>query len=231
MAEQCLSAAEELQLGLSRAFYGVARVLRLTKLRDLLSAARLGPDATVYLLGHRYCCPPHATEAQQEEVGPLALSCEGQQAIHERSSPGGSSQHRRRRCRRGKPGGLPPAPILFAASLCAGPGAHAAALPLHSMDDISNRVHANRCGRRAAAQRCGLGLHAAQVRGEGFAAPPVLLCSAAAKPVALHSAVQRRSLCRMDGLLAASWRGCNGLLAAVPAQGAAFLGALFAQHC
>lgn len=76
MAEQCLSAAEELQLGLSRAFYGVARVLRLTKLRDLLSAARLGPDATVYLLGHRYCCPPHATEAQQEEVGPLALSCE-----------------------------------------------------------------------------------------------------------------------------------------------------------
>jgi hypothetical protein len=67
MAEQ-LSATEELQLGLSKALYGVARVLRLSKLRDLLSAARLGPDATVYLLGRRYCCPPHATEAQQEEA-------------------------------------------------------------------------------------------------------------------------------------------------------------------
>lgn len=74
MADQCLSAAEELHLGLSRALYGFARVLRLSKLRDLLSAARLGPDATVYLLGRRHCCPPHATEAQQEEVRAAAVS-------------------------------------------------------------------------------------------------------------------------------------------------------------
>lgn len=88
MAEQ-LSATEELQLGLSRALYGVARVLRLGKLRDLLSSALLGPDATVYLLGRRYCCPPHATEAQQEEVGASVLSYRTGQAIH------ATQQHRR----------------------------------------------------------------------------------------------------------------------------------------
>lgn len=163
MAEQ-LSATEELQLGLSRALYGVARVLRLGKLRDLLSSALLGPDATVYLLGRRYCCPPHATEAQQEEVGASVLSYRTGQAIH------ATQQHRRlvtallrrrRRCPVGcrQASARPP--------FGAGPGAHAAALSLHPLDDVPHRLHAHCRGRCAAAQRRRLGLHAAQVGDHG----------------------------------------------------------------
>lgn len=69
-----LSAADQLGLGLSRAFYAVARALRLSKLRDLLGGT-ISLDAPVWLLGRRYCCEGSANEAAQEEVGRRCCCC------------------------------------------------------------------------------------------------------------------------------------------------------------
>lgn len=64
-----LSAIDRVSLGLSRSYYAASRVLRLSKLRDLLAAGvSITPGAPVWLLGSCYSCPPGATEAQEEEV-------------------------------------------------------------------------------------------------------------------------------------------------------------------
>ena len=69
LGEQELSAVDQLSLGLSRTYYAVAKALRLNKLRDLLgSSITLDAEGQLFLLGCSHSCPPHASEAQQEEV-------------------------------------------------------------------------------------------------------------------------------------------------------------------
>lgn len=59
-----LSATEGLALGLSRAYYALARTLRLNKLRDLIAAASLSVEAPVCLLGRSYSCSRYGSEEE-----------------------------------------------------------------------------------------------------------------------------------------------------------------------
>lgn len=59
-----LSATEGLALGLSRAFYALARTLRLNKLRDLIAAASLSVEAPLCLLGRSYSCSRYGSEEE-----------------------------------------------------------------------------------------------------------------------------------------------------------------------